>query len=251
MAITFTNVFNPLEGLVKLRLDTFLDEGYSTASKSYLVMYNPSSYSFEYKNKFDVVETNGNQALQKFKGTESDQLTIELLFDATGASVNEPLKASSEGAATAVTDLTEEVRSAGDTADAIGSFIDELNAIHGDEHKPRYVQVIWGKALFKGILDTAKVDHVLFKATGEPIRSKVQCTFKTHQSLEEQAQQNKKNSPDLTRFKQVKAEDRLSLIAFDTYKDPALYLELARVNRLNNFRSLALGTRLRLPPIEK
>lgn len=251
MGLSFSNVLNPLEGLVKLLINTFDDE-FVTGSKSFVVMYNPSGYFQEYKNQYEKIKTTGNKESLKFKHISASSITVELLFDATGASTTSASSDStSKAKGSKIIKLSDEVIKQKNTHDAIKKLLDELNNIKGEKHKPKFAQLIWGSLDFKGVLESAKVTHALFGSDGKPIRSKVDCTFRTHQSLKEQAAEAKKNSPDLTRFKQVKAEDNLTLISHDTYDDPKYYLELARVNRLNNFRALRNGSRLRLPPIEK
>lgn len=249
MAVSYTKVINPKDGLDKLRIDIFEDENSRTPDRGYLVMYNPTGFSQEFKNVYDKPKVSGNQEINVFKHLEAPTLDIELLFDATGASISKPSKASFSGEGS-VKDLTEMVRGE-NTYDAIQIFLNDLNSIAGNTHKPGLVQVSWGHFILRGVLEVAKVNHTLFKPNGVPIRSKVNCTFRTQKSLKEQDAENKKNSPDLTRFKMVKGEDTLNLIAHDIYKDPGLYLELARVNRLNNFRSLKNGSTLRLPPVQK
>ncbi|MCK5703624.1 MAG: LysM peptidoglycan-binding domain-containing protein, partial [Cyclobacteriaceae bacterium] len=58
-------------------------------------------------------------------------------------------------------------------------------------------------------------------------------------------------SPDLTHFKIVKEGETLPLIAKKIYGDSKYYLEIARVNNINNFRRLKTGQQLVLPPIDK
>lgn len=252
MAVAHTEVKNAQDGLNKLRIDIFEDENSRSPIRGYLAMYNPTGYSQEYKNVYDKPSASGNQSVNVFKHIEAPNLTIELLFDATGASISKPSKSSfnNDGAKGSVTDLTEMVRGE-DTIKAIAMLLDDMNSISGNTHKPGFMQISWGKLSFRGVLETSKVNHTLFKPDGKPIRSKLSCTFIAHVSLKEQDAETKKNSPDLTRFKRVRGEDRLHLIASDIYKDPQLYLELARVNRLNNFRSLKNGSVLRLPPVKK
>ena len=249
MAISYTRVNNPQDGLDKLRIDIYPNETASAPDVGYLAMYNPTGFSQEFKNVYDKAKVSGNQEVNVFKHIEAPTLNIELLLDATGASISKPSKASFAGEGT-VHDLTEMVRGH-NTFDAICIFLDDLNSVKGEDHKPGFVEVSWGHFIFRGILESAKVSHTLFKANGVPIRSKVNCTFKSQKSLEEQQAETKKNSPDLTRFKMVKAEDTLPLIAFDVYEDTSFYLELARINKLNNFRSLRNGIKLRLPPVKK
>ena len=251
MAISYTRVNNPQDGLDKLRVDIYESEEASSPDRGYLAMYNPTGFSQEFKNVYDKAKVSGNQETSLFKHLEAPSLNIELLFDATGASISKPSKSSFDnGTENSVTDLTEMVRGY-NTFDAICIFLDDLNSISGNKHKPGFVEVSWGHMVFRGILETAKVSHTLFKANGVPIRSKVNCTFKSQKSLKEQQAETKKNSPDLTRFRMVKGEDTLPLIAFDIYEDPSFYLELARINKLNNFRALRNGSKLRLPPVNK
>jgi nucleoid-associated protein YgaU len=58
-------------------------------------------------------------------------------------------------------------------------------------------------------------------------------------------------SPDLTHIRLVKAGDTLPEMCFNIYGDPRYYLDVARQNRLDNFRKLEPGTRIFFPPIEK
>ena len=49
----------------------------------------------------------------------------------------------------------------------------------------------------------------------------------------------------------VKAGDELPLITYDIYGDPHYYLEVARANKLTDFRNLRAGTTLHFPPVDK
>ena len=59
------------------------------------------------------------------------------------------------------------------------------------------------------------------------------------------------SSPDLTHRVTVKDGDILPLLTYKTYNDQSYYLQVARVNRLRNFRRLVAGTTLVFPPIAK
>lgn len=248
MGFSFTKVFDPLGGLDKMRIEIFDNDKFQGAKKTYFAMYNPSTFSNDYKNVYDTVKADGKQDIYKFKRTESPSFSVELLLDATEASVTANTK--SVTGAGKVIDLTEEVKKNG-IAEVVQSFINDLTTIEGNTHKVAYAGVYWGKLSFKGILDTVKVNHTLFRSDGDPIRSKINCTFKSHIPYDEQEKKAKKKSPDLTRFKQIEEQDTLPLISYEVYNDPRFYLELANVNRLNNFRDLRNGKRLRLPPLKK
>ncbi len=246
MKSAFSKVLSPLEGLTKLLINTYFKDGDSKASNSYVVMYNPQSYDEEYKIYFDKPKTNGTKEVPKFKYINAKSLTIELMFDATGASLSEGAKIQS-----GALDLSKKVKKEKSTYNTIRDFLADLSTIDSKTHKPKFAEVVWGDLSFTGVLETSKVTHNLFGSDGRPIRSKVSCTFKEFQSLKEQAAQAKTSSPDVTKFKQVLDQDNLPLISYDAYEDPGFYLELARVNRINNFRGLTNGTKLRLPPVNK
>jgi nucleoid-associated protein YgaU len=49
----------------------------------------------------------------------------------------------------------------------------------------------------------------------------------------------------------VKAGDSLPALCYQIYGDPGYYLEVARFNRLDDFRRLQPGTRVVFPPVRK
>ena len=83
------------------------------------------------------------------------------------------------------------------------------------------------------------------------MRATINASFKKSVSRTEQAAQARLTSPDLTHFKIVNEGETLPLIAQKIYGDPNFYLEIARVNNLNNFRKLKAGQQLILPPVNK
>jgi nucleoid-associated protein YgaU len=59
------------------------------------------------------------------------------------------------------------------------------------------------------------------------------------------------SSPDLTHSVNVKDGDILPLMTHKIYKNQHYYLQVAKVNKLKNFRRLNAGTTLTFPPITK
>ncbi|HPF52255.1 MAG TPA: hypothetical protein PK335_11805, partial [Draconibacterium sp.] len=59
------------------------------------------------------------------------------------------------------------------------------------------------------------------------------------------------SSPDLTHVRMVNEGDTLPLMTYRIYGDSKYYLEVARVNKLTNFRKLKVGQKIFFPPIEK
>ena len=58
-----------------------------------------------------------------------------------------------------------------------------------------------------------------------------------------------RSSPDLSHMVQVRDGDTLPLLCHRIYNDCGRYLEVAKENKLANFRSLRPGTWLRFPPL--
>jgi nucleoid-associated protein YgaU len=57
------------------------------------------------------------------------------------------------------------------------------------------------------------------------------------------------SSPDLTHRVTVAQGDILPLMTYEVYDDQNYYLQVAKVNKLKNFRKLKAGTTLVFPPI--
>ena len=91
----------------------------------------------------------------------------------------------------------------------------------------------------------------MFSNLGRPLRATVKASFRGDELRILQSAFDKLFSSDLTHWHVVKAGETLPLIASRIYGDPKLYLEIARVNNLTNFRELEPGTQIMLPPLEK
>jgi len=120
---------------------------------------------------------------------------------------------------------------------------------NGKKHETPIVQVNWGSFLFYGRVKSLTFDYTLFKPNGVPLRAKVRLSFIEYKSIEEISKKANQSSPDLTHLVEVKAGDTLPLLCYQIYQDSAYYTEVARINRLTNFRELKPGTRLRFPPL--
>jgi nucleoid-associated protein YgaU len=77
------------------------------------------------------------------------------------------------------------------------------------------------------------------------------CTFCESVPGAERVRRDNASSPDLTHLRDVREGDTLPLLAQEIYGNPHLYLEVARVNRLVNFRRLRPASRLSFPPLDK
>ncbi|MEX0769188.1 MAG: LysM peptidoglycan-binding domain-containing protein [Balneolaceae bacterium] len=242
-----SNEFRELEGLAKMTIAAYPDEKYKDGDEitvldgdtSFEMMYNPNTYSQEYKNNYVKRNTQGNTGTLVFTHTEPENVSFEFLFDATGASVS------------GNSNITDRIVKDKRTDSVIQQFLGITYQRSGDTHQPNFLKLRWGDFEFRGLLESATVTHKMFNLDGNPIRSTVECSFRKHTSLEEQAAEERRSSPDMTHYRLVKEGDTLPGIAHKIYGDASLYLELARVNNLIGFRQLKAGQRLTLPPIRK
>lgn len=139
------------------------------------------------------------------------------------------------------------------TTKAVSDSVADLRAVvydySGEKHEPPWVQVLWGDFIFYGCLDAMSVNYTMFKATGEPLRAKVDLSFTRAMSPQEEARVANRSSPDLSHRFRVRAGDSLPLLCYQIYGDSSYYREVANFNKLNNFRELIPGSRLVFPPL--
>lgn len=204
----------------------------------YPVMYNPESFTKKVKTVLRSRRVTGDAGEeQEYGGNAADSVSFEFLFDATGGSVN-----SING---------EAAKLLGGVDAEIELFLFLTSARDPSAHQSRKLTLVWGTFIFDCILETASVNYTLFSSIGRPIRAKVSATFKGNKLRLLQAAFDKLFSADLTHVHVVKAGETLPLIAKKIYDDPSLYLEIAKINNLKNFRSLKPGMELILPPVNK
>jgi hypothetical protein len=89
----------------------------------------------------------------------------------------------------------------------------------------------------------------MFDMFGLPIRAKISASFTERTPSGLGALLSMLSSPDLTHKIEVKEGDILPLLTYKTYNNQNYYLQVARVNKLKNFRKLKAGTTLVFPPI--
>jgi len=109
----------------------------------------------------------------------------------------------------------------------------------------------YGAVLLKCVLKSVNITYNLFTPAGKPIRAKVDCTFASAIDQELSEMINSKCSPDLTHKRVVKQSQNIIGMANNIYKSNDYYLDVARINDLNNFRKVDTGTELLFPPLSK
>lgn len=207
------------------------DLGDDSFIADFTAMMNPETYTLDYKVEYQDGQGHGTSAAQqRFTVKKPEEFSFEFLFDNTGIIDAKPRP---------------------DLADELKTFRDLLVGYDGDTHEPKHFKLIWGGTLFKGRCTALSIAYKLFNPDGTPIRATCKVTFKG--SIEENLRVAQENaaSPDLTHYHRVQAGETLPLLCFGVYGDSSYYLEVARANKLVNFRKLKEGEELFFPPIGK
>ena len=244
-------MFDFAEGkLEKLRIIPCEEANYADLTidhpDAYEVMLNPETVTEKYEVKYTETTPPGSTSAElKFDKILPQTFDLNLVFDSTGILTDD----NSLGTNLLSVEEPESV------PDQITRFKSVVLKYVGEVHQPRYIALVWGATdedkLFKGRMTNLEINYTLFKPDGTPIRAKAKATFKESITIEDQNNEKKDNSPDLTHVRTVKEGDTLPLMTHRIYGDPKYYLEVARVNGLKNFRNLEVGSKIVFPPIDK
>ncbi len=221
----------------------------------YMVQVNPENYKVNYQINYDRKPAHGNSGSDaSYAGTAPPVLDFEFLFDGTGVIPPPAGPLDNVPIAGAIVGAISDLISGGDEYDVmteLQKFAKVVYDYSGKEHKPRKVRLTWGKLIFDGVLTSLTLDYKLFKPNGDPLRAVARASFDG--TISDMLRENKENnsSPDLTHLRSAIAGDKLPLLTHDIYRNANLYLEVARANRMFNFRNLSAGTQIVFPPVDK
>lgn len=204
-------------------------------SEKFEAQINPASISVVIGGSYSP-EGDDNIKRTKFTGYNCPKVTFDIYLDATGAF--------SKGEVDSIPDQIEKFKTV-------------CYYYVGDKHDAPYIKILWGSALmkYKNLdfiyrLETLTVNYTLFNSAGVPLRAKLTCAFIGDMELTESRKLVKKSSPDLTHLITVKAGDSLPNLCKRIYGKPEMYHQVARFNKLSNFRKLEPGQQLEFPPIK-
>ena len=217
---------------------------------SYTVQVNPSSYTLNRRLTYSYHSGQGFSSSEAiYKDSPPVQLEFEFLFDGTGV-VPKP---STLGDIPLVGAIASALSSTKPfvVMDEIKKFDKLVYDYSSAIHRPRELLLVWGSLAFPCVLTSVDYRYTLFKEDGTPLRAVAKCSFCESLPRAEGERRDDAKSPDLTHLRDVKDGDTLPLLADDVYGDAQLYLEVARVNKLINFRRLRSATRLSFPPLDK
>jgi nucleoid-associated protein YgaU len=195
----------------------------------FLAMFNPENIAISESIVWNTTTSAGQAGVDpKHFTTRPRTFTIELTMDGTGVNTN--------GVKIPVTVQ-------------VLLFRLVTTTISGKIHRPNYLLLQYGLFICNCVLDNSTVTYTMFDMFGLPIRAKISASF-TERTLSTFGNiMSMLSSPDLTHSVQVKEGDLLPLLTNQIYKNQNYYLQVAKVNKLKNFRKLKAGTTLVFPPI--
>lgn len=232
--------------LIKLHIKAYSDETFQTevANGEFRTLLNPEKYRFNYKVEQNRQQGSGtSSSAPRYNRTPPEDLELEFIFDRTGVLINygEPGDADDEISYDEGFGIAEDV-------DQFKRVVFDFN---GNEHRPNYLVISWGALLFKGVLTEMDITFKLFHADGTPLRASASAKFKGFVEDNLRVALENNTSPDLTHVRIVKEGDTLPLMTHRIYGDSKYYLEVAKANKITNFRKLKVGQKIFFPPIEK
>jgi nucleoid-associated protein YgaU len=213
----------------KLLIVAYSDPQFKQETDSYAVQINPEKYSQTFKIEYDTQAASGAaNTPAKFARIPPTEMKFELIFDTTGVVDSK------------TTDLAKE----------IDKFKTVVYRYDGEIHEPRYLGLFWGKLRFGARLTSLTFTYTLFAPTGEALRAKADTTFMGYEDAVTASRRADQQSPDITHQVVTQAGDNLPALTQRIYGDTRYVREVARHNRLVNFRHLPSGLTLTFPPLD-
>lgn len=197
----------------------------------FIAMFNPESFAINETvcwNAEAVPAANGTAPV--YIKVNPREFTIEFMLDGTGVNNN--------GIKIPVTAQ-------------VALFRGVTTNIRGTIHRPSYLMVQYGPFINVCVLKSSTVTYTMFDITGLPIRAKLSASFIEHSPPGLSNVLGMLSSPDLTHEVTTKEYDLLPLLTYNIYNNQDYYLQVAKANKIKNFRNLKKGTLLKFFPIGK
>jgi LysM repeat protein len=237
--------------LQKLTIFCFDDAARKNQVGEFKAMFNPESYTLNYENVYgghQGINTTGSTATYTL--SKPSILSFRLILDGTGATeYNIPLLDAYAGFD--FNNFKPTIDKAQTVSQRIEKFLALTAHMDGKLHEPKYLTLQWGTFIFKCRLKSVKINYTLFDPSGDPLRAELDTVFVNDMDKKERVMRASKSSPDLTHRRTVKAGDTLPLLCHEIYGSEHYYLEVAKANKLVDFRNLTPGQELFFPPFEK
>jgi len=230
--------------LVKLKIKAYSDERFTKPIENgeFETLINPEKYVFKYKVDQNTSQAPGTSGVApKFIRILPEDIDFEFVFDRTGIFQGNLKSKIKEGAL--------DIGQKDGIIQDISDFKKVVINYNGNKHMPNYLVISWGTLLFKCTLSEMDITFKLFMPDGTPLRAVAKVKFKGFVEDDLRVARENNSSPDLTHVRTVKEGDTLPLMTFRIYGDAKYYLEVAKANKIQNFRKLKVGQEIFFPPI--
>lgn len=228
-----------MSGLQKLTIIAFSKDDFSESSRSgsFEALINPETLKKDVDIQYSEiapVASSGNEL--RFSKIESERLSFKLVLDGTGLIPTAPTSLKNGNKIKPVDEQVKLLR-------------EVTTNYNGDIHRPNFLELSWGKTLFKGVLTSLGITYKLFAPTGEALRAELELSLSSSISNAMRKAEAQKRSPDVTHIQKMKAGDRLPALCNHIYEGPNYYVQVARANRLDAIRGIPSGKLLSFPPL--
>lgn len=193
------------------------------------VQFNPTEYTLAKGAQIAEIGIPGlDSPILQFVRGQNEKLTLDLFFDTTDSGM---------------ADSTVDVRT-------LTNSIYQLVKMQPKTHAPPRLLFRWASLSFKAIVESVTQKFTLFSPLGVPLRATLSVTFREYKTLEEQVKELNLQSADHTKRRIVRRGDTLSLIAYQEYRNAALWRIIADANSIRNPMELEPGMDLLIPPTD-
>ncbi|MCC6459600.1 MAG: hypothetical protein IT260_03950 [Saprospiraceae bacterium] len=215
----------------KLKITGYTDEGRgSQAGEPFDVVLNPEKVSVSSSITMNDATGGVSAPNSQVNRKENRNVSFEIMLDGTGVIPN-----------------------SGDVGEKLTALRDVVWTQNDEIHRPNYLVLDWGPVFdgFKCMLQSMRVEYLLFDVDGNPLRAKVSLDFIEHENPVVKNEAATGRSPDMSRLHTVRVGDSLPYLCKEYYNKPHLYPAVAELNGLINFRNLEIGSQIYFPPIER
>lgn len=212
--------------------------------KEFIAYYNPNTFSAKYGIEYESDARYGDIKVSAlFKKYTTTTYSFSLSIDGTGASIPQGASAKPQRKEDGTLD-TSFVNAQIENFKKVAYYYD------GETHRPSFLSLVWGGTIApKCVLTSLGITYDLFAPDGNPLRAILACEFQEYSYRELTDAEKNNKSPDMTHIRTVQQGDKLPLMCEAIYGDARLYLEVARYNRLTNYRNLKPGQKIYFPPL--
>ena len=213
----------------KMILKAYEDNKFTKELKGvspYELMINPESIKISRSIQYD--ETSNQKKTAKYKGKSAATYSFDFIIDGTG-----------------VLNMT--------CVDVNMNIAHLKQVIYNhvpEKHRSPFVEIDFCNEIFRCVLSSFNLSYDLFRPDGSPLRVKVSCSFTEVINIVKDAKKKDNKSPDLTHRLTVMTGDSLVDMSRKVYDKNDYYIDVAKANRLNNFRCLKIGQDIYFPPLK-